>query len=379
LHPHLLLREVLKDATVATVGSPVTEGGATFDVIEVKDAIHPIKLFVAADGHIAKATTLVNDFLRRDTELEVIYENWQGEGVKFPNKVTIKYAGENLHIEDRTKVEASVTIAADQFTIPATAMPMFDAALAQYGEETPEFFQMFTSIGIPIDARANAAPMATEVVPGSGVYHLGGAVHNSLAIEQANGIVIVEGPHSPERADAIIAWAKTMFPTKPITHVIATHHHQDHTAGLRSFVSVGAKVVVHEASKDFYGDVFKAASTVVPDTLAQTPMTPAIESVVAATDTVIGNVTVRQFTNPHCLDMVLVHVALPANAGVVFESDLYNPGMGGNALSPAFAKALLDGINALPAQLDVTIVAGGHGGFAPLAELTAYVAANPVP
>ena len=387
LHPHLLVREALKDSSAVTFPGQMSEGGETFDIIEVKDAIHPIQLWVAADGHIARATTLVNDFLRRDTEMVVTYEDWQGEGVKFPNKVSIQYAGQDLHIEDRTKVETNATIAADQFTIPAEAMPMFDAALARFGEETPEFFQMFASIGIPIDARANGTPVATELEPGSGVYHLGGALHNSLAIEQANGIVIVEGPHSPERADAIIAWAKTMFPTKSITHVIATHHHMDHTAGLRSFVSAGAKVIVHEASKDFYADIFKAPSTVVPDTLAQTPATAMIESVVAGTDTVIADatnpVTIRQFTNPHCGDMVVVHVPLPgAQAGVLFESDLYNPGNGGVSLSPAFAKALLDGITDLatpPNALDITVVAGGHGGFAPLTELTAYVAANPVP
>ena len=36
-----------------------------------------------------------------------------------------------------------------------------------------------------------------------------------------------------------------------------------------------------------------------------------------------------------------------ATGGVAFQSDLYNPGNGGQSVNPAWAQALLDGINTL--------------------------------
>jgi hypothetical protein len=67
--------------------------------------------------------------------------------------------------------------------------------------------------------------------------------------------------------------------------------------------------------------------------------------------------------------MVLIHVG--TGGGIVFESDLYNPGNGGSALNPAFAQELLDAIEALPDP--VASVAGGHGGVGALSELQDFL------
>jgi len=42
--------------------------------------------------------------------------------------------------------------------------------------------------------------------------------------------VIIEGPQSEERANAIIAEAKKIIPNKPIKYVVNTHNHFDHPA-----------------------------------------------------------------------------------------------------------------------------------------------------
>ena len=172
-------------------------------------------------------------------------------------------------------MEANPTLDAATFEVPASVNATYEATLDSWGEQTPQFFQIFTSLGIALDFRQNApiAGMAeTELAPG--IFHLTGGSHHSLAVERENGIVIIEGPHSPERADAVIAWAKTKFPAKSITHVVATHHHEDHTAGLRSFVAEGAAVVAHEASATFYDEIFKRPSTIKPDALSQADPTP---------------------------------------------------------------------------------------------------------
>ena len=60
------------------------------------------------------------------------------------------------------------------------------------------------------------------------------------------------------------------MPSKPIQYVVNTHHHFDHSGGLRTFVAQGATVVTHEQNKDFYERVFfsSAPRTVQPDRLS---------------------------------------------------------------------------------------------------------------
>ena len=390
LNPHLLLREVLAGRATATDAGEMVAEDVTFQRVDISDAVSPIQLVIAEDGTLTRATTLVNDFLHRDTTLEVIYDDWQGDGVKFPNKVSIKLGEHTIHVEDRSRLDITPSFAADAFDIPAEANAMFDQTLADWGEATHQFFQVFTALGIPIDIRQNTAT-SLEVETGSGVWHIIGGSHHSLAIEQDAGIVVVEGPHSAERADAVIAEIEKQIPGKPITHVIATHHHEDHTAGLRSFVAKGATVVVHAAAEQFYGPIFSAPSTIVPDSLAMNPMTPDIMTVAADGELILqdstNTVEIYPLANPHAADMLLVYVPQIGinGGGYVFESDLYNPSADpdndGFSLAPAFARALLDGIDGGVtggAALDVSFVVGGHGDFAPRQDLVDYVAANPV-
>ena len=66
-----------------------------------------------------------------------------------------------------------------------------------------------------------------------------------MPIEQEDGVVTVAAPLHPERSDAILAWVGEAFPGKFVTQVIATHHHDDHSAGLRLFVAAGVTVIGH--------------------------------------------------------------------------------------------------------------------------------------
>jgi glyoxylase-like metal-dependent hydrolase (beta-lactamase superfamily II) len=241
--------------------------------------------------------------------------------------------------------------------------------VAAFGETSHQFFQSFASMGLALDFPFFfVAPM--EIAPG--VYFLTGGSHNSLAVEQENGVVIIEAPNYPERADAILAWAAQTFPNKPVTHVIATHHHLDHAAGLRSFVAAGATVVLHEVSETyFFDEVFAAPSTLSPDALEMAPIAADILPVTVdgeILDDASIPITLSHLTTGHCTDMVLIHVGTAG--GIVFVSDLYNPGNGGSSLSPVLAQELL---TAIEAGEPTATIAGGHGGVAPLAELQAFL------
>ncbi len=47
------------------------------------------------------------------------------------------------------------------------------------------------------------------------------------------------------QARAAIALANTLVPGKPLTHLIVSHHHFDHTLGFRTAVEAGLTVISH--------------------------------------------------------------------------------------------------------------------------------------
>ena len=72
----------------------------------------------------------------------------------------------------------------------------------------------------------------------------------------------------------MIAEAKKLAPNKPIKYLINTHHHFDHSRGLRTYVAEGATIITNQINKAYYEKVWTAPHTLEPDLLAKNPKTP---------------------------------------------------------------------------------------------------------
>ena len=79
-----------------------------------------------------------------------------------------------------------------------------------------------------------------------GVWLLGGGSHNSVLIEMRDHSILVEAPLYDGRSLAVLAEAQRLAPGKPVRYVINSHHHFDHSGGLRAAVAAGATLVVSE-------------------------------------------------------------------------------------------------------------------------------------
>ena len=237
--------------------------------------------------------------------------------------------------------------------MPDGVEPATDPALIERGDVNHQYLQDFAGLGFPADGLMTNVT-ATELAPG--VYHVTGGTHNSLAVIQDGGVVIVDAPRDETRTAAILDWLGTVAPDLPVTHVVQSHHHVDHSGGLRSMAgTTGAVAVVGEAAVPFYeNEVFGSTSEIVPDGVdGSTIELMGVPAEGVVLDSSVNPVHVVAFPNQHADDYLVVEAG-----GVLFLVDIYNPGFG--VPIARSCKATIDGLG-----LDITTVAGGHGASEP--------------
>jgi glyoxylase-like metal-dependent hydrolase (beta-lactamase superfamily II) len=129
---------------------------------------------------------------------------------------------------------------------------------------------------VALQAPAAAAPQAARAEAdkfADGVWYLRGTPDpNSQLVEFKDFSVIVESSVTEGRALANIAEAKRLLPNKPVRYHVNTHHHSDHSAGVRAFVAEGSTIITHDMNKKFYDEVvLKSPHALAPDTLSRNP------------------------------------------------------------------------------------------------------------
>ena len=114
---------------------------------------------------------------------------------------------------------------------------------------------------------------------GDGVWLMGGASHNSVAVEFKDYIVVVEAPLDEERNLAVIDEIVKLIPNKPIRFLVNTHQHHDHIGGLRTYMHLGTTIITHWRNYDFYTrDVLNYAPRALkPDMVSLWPPTELAE------------------------------------------------------------------------------------------------------
>jgi metallo-beta-lactamase superfamily protein len=102
-----------------------------------------------------------------------------------------------------------------------------------------------------------------------GLWRVTGTTHHSLIVEFNDHLLVVEA-NNPERVAAVWARAKELRPNKPITQLIVTHHHFDHTGGVRDAVALGVtEIIAQQNNVNFLNEILKRPHTINPDALAK--------------------------------------------------------------------------------------------------------------
>ncbi len=294
--PHGFLRAAA--ANNATVRSE-RSNGRTYRVLTFMGQNNaPVRGYINDQDIVERVETLIDNPLFGDTLFEAVYSDYRNvDGVQFPMRIVQRQGGNPVLVLTVTDVKPNAAV---RIQAPA-----------------------------PRPAAAQDVTAPSEKL-GDGVYLILGG-YASLAVDFKDYIVIIEAPNSEERALAIFAEAKRLIPNKPIRYVINTHHHVDHSSGIRAAMAEGATIVTHDVNKDFFERIKVAPHTLTPDRLSATGKKARIETMAERKVLTDGS----QVIELHHLagtghNEGLIMVYLP-NLKLLVEADVYNPPAQANA------------------------------------------------
>jgi glyoxylase-like metal-dependent hydrolase (beta-lactamase superfamily II) len=93
----------------------------------------------------------------------------------------------------------------------------------------------------------------------------------TMVIEFADHMTLFEVGGGAERVAAVIKAARQIVPGKPVTEVIVSHHHFDHTAGLRQAVAEGLTVISRRDNGVIFREMTSRPTPNFPDALGRNP------------------------------------------------------------------------------------------------------------
>jgi glyoxylase-like metal-dependent hydrolase (beta-lactamase superfamily II) len=220
---------------------------------------------------------------------------------------------------------------------------------------------------------ANAAQQRSVGVEmlAEGVYlvnNLGGGVYNVMAVEFADHVVVVEAPLSSQVADQAIVEIRKAIPGKPVKYVAITHHHSDHSGGLRAFVADGATVVTTPRNAGYVKSL--VASKHLTDGLAKSARPLNLELLDNKKRVFRdGTQTLELYDigpNAHAHEMVVAY--LPRQR-LVFQGDLFFSPYDGQAIGFAQESTQQFASRIRELGLNVDKLAGVHGKVGSISEV----------
>jgi glyoxylase-like metal-dependent hydrolase (beta-lactamase superfamily II) len=350
----------LGDKTLPAVA--YTENGNKFIII-----------FDPATKLPAAVRTRDEDNIYGDSNYDALLSDWRTvAGVKFPYVRSFKLNDMEVQRITIKEVTPNATLAPDTFAIPdavkAAGKPAATSNVPFQWVIRRLFLGRFTDSDL-VYFPAGGSFKLVELSPNVQMVQGGGA--NNLIINMKDGLVVFDAPTDSNQSKWVIDAAKAKYPGKPIKYMVLTHHHMDHTGGMRAFVAEGATVVVPAPDKAYFEQVAKNPHTLEPDAQQKAGKAASVQEVkdqLALKDDTV-EINLYNIPNPHVEGMIIGHVV---KENVLWVTDLISPRgqIGRNAGTVAVGDALRKH------NITGATIAGGHGATAKQADIGNALAAN---
>ena len=344
--PHGFIKAAMQDRNAQVSSRHFVKTGQTFRVIGFTTmGKYRATAEINEENLPERIVTWIPNPVMGDMQVEIRYENWRdvGNGVKFPGLIHM-HQGDHPFVRGMNFMNLNV---GNVVVNPPNATPALPDTVRN--AEVP---------------RVNV----TSQMLAPGVWLLAGGSHNSVALEFRDFIGLVEAPLNDARTNAVIAEAKRVIPNKPIRYVLNTHHHWDHSGGIRAAAAEGATIITHASNDDFYEEVVLApqSRTLGPDRLSTFPFATTgpgpqplqtFEERYALTDGTQTAIMYHIEGLNHAGDMAVVYLPGPK---ILISADMGPPAAGTPAANVnANSVALYNNIRRL--KLDVTQHVPIHG------------------
>ena len=231
--PHGVIKAL--QAANAALGTK-TVGGKTYRTASFgkKGAFKAVAWF-GKDNLLRGVDAWVVNPVFGDMHVATVYSGYKTmDGLKFPTRITSKAEG----------------------------FPSFDLKVAKVVPNAA------ADINTPEGLRGGGGRVKTDKVA-DGLWYVTGGSHHSVVVEMKDHVIVIEGPLGDRRAKAGIKAARELVPGKPIRFVVNTHHHFDHSGGLRAFAAEGVTIVTHNINAPFYKRIYADRHSLRPDALAK--------------------------------------------------------------------------------------------------------------
>ena len=324
-------------------------------VLSYKDGADELRIYLDAKTLLPTQTDILDDDpLEGDTSYLLRYGDWRKTGgVMMPFSLRYEINGRPFQEEQIKSIRHNVAISPDTLSIPEPirtqkpdAMPIASQWILR---------RMAGNVSYQDFGRA---PKIEWLKLADGVHKVAGGSHATIVIEMRDHLVAVEGPLYEARTAPVVKSIKERFPSKPIRYLVPTHHHLDHSGGIRAFMAEGATMVVPFVAKDFHTRVARAPHTRQPDSLERNKRAVVIEAFGGAARVLTDGsrrVEVHPMPTSHAEDSVVVY--LPADK-MVIEADHISP-RGGQVRAAPLVKEFVTGLDKL--AIDVATIVGIHG------------------
>ena len=340
ISPHGLLRAAF--ANHATVTKRTIEGRPMVVISFTERGKHKVVAYANDQNAIEKVESWYGHPVAGDIKVVTYYGPYRDfGGIKFPSKI--------IQYQD--------------------GLPALDLTVTAVRVNPP------VNIEVPSNVRSQPVTITSEKAA-DGVWVIGGDAYNSALIEMKDYLIVVEAPLGDLRSAAVMAEVKKLAPNKPIKYLVNTHHHFDHSGGVRAYAAEGVTIVTHELNRPYYEKALANTWNLGPDRLAKSKKKPVFQTMgdnMVLTDGTRSVELYQIVGNGHHDGLVMAYLR---KEKLLIEADAFS--LFGIPKTPNPYSVNLEA-NVRRLNIDVDKILPIHGSLVPYVELMKAIGKGPAP